>query len=205
MPADEPVRAGSRTRLSAAERRAQIIDEATRIIGQRGYFGFSVQEVADRCGLTQAGLLHHVGTKDQLLTAVLEARDERDAAALGGLFDGSTTLPQGRSLGEAVDVLHRIVARNATQPEAVRLYSVLRNEALYPDHPSYAFFRRRDAWALQQFEAMFVGLVADPASFARHLLALMGGLEEQWLRSPTDVDLVAEWDRALASLLHGAT
>jgi AcrR family transcriptional regulator len=40
--------------LPRAERRQQIITEATRIIGQRGYYGFSMQELADSCGLTVA-------------------------------------------------------------------------------------------------------------------------------------------------------
>ncbi|MDO8108343.1 helix-turn-helix domain-containing protein [Isoptericola sp. b441] len=193
--------------MSAAARRQQILDEATRIIGQRGYFGFSVQEVADSCGLTQAGLLHHVGSKDQLLTAVLEERDARDVAALGGLMEqyAVDALADAFEIGleDAVDCLHRLVERNASQPEIVRLYSVLRNESLEPGHPSHQFFRDRDARALRFFRQLFVATVAEPGSFARQVLALMGGLEEQWLRAPDEVDLVAEWDRAMAVLVAG--
>ncbi|MFF4763190.1 hypothetical protein [Streptomyces sp. NPDC001292] len=47
----------------------------------------------------------------------------------------------------------------------------------------------------------FTGQVEEPRSTARQLLAVMGGLEEQWLREPGGVDLVAEWDRAVARLV----
>ncbi|MFZ0529155.1 MAG: helix-turn-helix domain-containing protein [Propionicimonas sp.] len=194
--------------MTAPQRREQILQEATRIIGQRGYFGFTIQEVADSCGITQAGLLHHVGTKDQLLTAVLEARDTRDITAITAILHDFSTdsigQPLAITLPDAITVLHQIVARNAAQPDIVRLYSVLRNESLYEEHPSHDFFRERDRASLQFFGSLFAGKVADHQSFARHLLALMGGLEEQWLRTPDEVDLVAEWDRGIAMLLDGA-
>ena len=69
----------TRTRNDPEVRREQILDEAIRIIGQRGYYGFTVQELAQRCGLTNGGLLYHFGSKEQLLIAVLEERNRRNA------------------------------------------------------------------------------------------------------------------------------
>ncbi|MBB3676373.1 TetR/AcrR family transcriptional regulator [Modestobacter versicolor] len=192
---------GPGSRRTPEERRRQILDEATRIVGQRGFYGFSVQAVADACGLTVAGLLHHVGSKDGLLVALLQDRDRRDAAAVAGELGAGLDDLDGSSVEAMVAVLHAVVARNTTQPEIVRLYSMLRTESLYAGHPAHEYFRERDARVLQTFTRLCTGHVEHPASTARQLLAVMGGLEEQWLRAPDDVDLVAEWDRAVQRLL----
>jgi hypothetical protein len=47
------------------------------------------------------------------------------------------------------------------------------------------------------------GLTAHPGSLARQLLALMSGLEEQWLHHLDTVDLVQEWDRAMTTIATG--
>lgn len=60
------------------DRRLAILDEAIQIIGEQGYRGSSINDLAKRCGLTTAGLLHHFGSKDGLLIALLEERDRRD-------------------------------------------------------------------------------------------------------------------------------
>ncbi|MEU2348089.1 TetR/AcrR family transcriptional regulator [Modestobacter sp. NPDC049651] len=192
---------GPGSRWTPEERRRQILDEATRIVGRRGHYGFSVQAVADACGLTLAGLLHHVGSKDGLLVALLEDRDRRDAEAVAGQLGAALDDLDGSSPAQVVEVLHAIVVRNTTQPEIVRLYTVLRTESLDEGHPAHAYFRDRDARVLATFTRLCTGHVEHPASTARQLLAVMGGLEEQWLRDPAAVDLVQEWDRAVALLL----
>ena len=192
---------GPGSRWTPDDRRRQILDEATRIVGQRGFYGFSVQAVADACGLTVAGLLHHVGSKDGLLVALLEDRDRRDAEAVAGELGAGLDDLDGSSLGRVVEVLHAIVARNTTQPEIVRLYAMLRTESLFEGHPAHGYFSDRDTRVLATFTRLCTGHVPHPASTARQLLAVMGGLEEQWLRAPAELDLVREWDRAVALLL----
>lgn len=189
-------------RLPREDRRRQIIEEATRIIGQRGYYGFSMQELADSCGLTVAGLLHHTGSKQALLISLLRARDQRDRDALGewARLSGEEDETRQPAIGDAADLLRRIVIRNSTQPELVRLYSMLRAESLYPGHPAYEYFRDRDEQVLGAFTRLFGGLANHPESLARQLLALMTGLEEQWLHAPGTMDLVREWDRAMETI-----
>ncbi|MGY2081835.1 TetR/AcrR family transcriptional regulator [Modestobacter sp. SYSU DS0657] len=192
---------GPGSRWTPEQRRRQILDEATRIVGQRGFYGFSVQAVADACGLTVAGLLHHVGSKEQLLVALLEDRDRRDAAAVAGELGAGLDDLDGSSPVQTRAVLRAVVVRNTTQPEIVRLYSMLRTESLFEGHPAHGYFRDRDARVLATFTRLVTGHVGHPGSTARQLLAVMGGLEEQWLRTPDEVDLVQEWDRAVARLL----
>jgi len=187
----------ARVRLTAHARRAQIIDEATRLIGERGYYGFTLQQVADACGVTVAGVLHHAGTKERLLLDVVEERDRRDEAWLRRREADTPAV----SLAGSMTLLHDLVVRNSEQPEIVRLYTMLRAESLLAEHPAHDFFDQRDRRAVAQLTEMLDGLIADPRSTARQLFAWLGGFEEQWLRDPTAFDLVGEWDRAVVALL----
>ena len=192
-----------RTRLPAAQRRRQILDVATRLIGEGGFWALSMQDVADACGLTVPGLLHHVGSKDGLLLAVLDHRDAEDFRSLAeqlGLGAGATGWPRDISLAEACEAL---VRRNATQPEIVRLFSVLQAESLAPGHPAAAYFAARQERVLAEFTAMVSGRVPDPASLARQVVAAMDGLQIQWLRDLDGTDLVAEWQAGAARLFAG--
>lgn len=191
-----------RVRMPAEERRRQIIDVATAIIAERGYWGLSLQDVADSCGLTVNGVLHHVGSKDGLLVAVLDHRDETDARALASLL--GIDLPDDRSIASLTDIAvergigigamcRAVVERNAAQPEIVRLYSVLEAESMSPEHPAHDYFTERQRIALSGFARLLAPRDADAEAFARHILAVMDGLQLQWLREPGS-DLLAIWD-----------
>jgi AcrR family transcriptional regulator len=199
-----PYRRG-RTRLPAAQRRRQILDVTTRLIGERGFWALSMQDVADACGLTVPGLLHHAGSKDRLLLAVLDHRDEEDFRSLArqlgldvtdvwGHWPSRITLPQ---------VCDALVRRNVTQPEIVRLFSVLEAESLAPDHPASRYLARRQERALSGFAALAAGRAPDPMSLARQVVALMDGLQIQWLRAPETTDLVAQWQAAAGKIFAG--
>lgn len=188
---------------SRNERREQILSEAARIVSERGYHGFGIQELAQRCGLTKPGLLHHFPSKDQLLIALLRDRDRRDEIAVAAATDaGLAPECEPPSLAVVLGSLHAIVERNCAQPELVRLYAMLRAEALSPDHPAHSFFNAREAATLELFAQMVSGHVDHPRSVARALAALMTGLELQWLREDRGFDLLAEWDRAVATILR---
>jgi TetR/AcrR family transcriptional regulator, cholesterol catabolism regulator len=49
----------------------EILEGAARLIHQRGYEATSMQEIAEACGLTKAGLYHHIKTKEALLLAIM--------------------------------------------------------------------------------------------------------------------------------------
>lgn len=179
-----------------------ILDEAIHIIGQRGYYGFSIKELADNCGLTVAGVLHHFGTKVELLVALLKDRDERDAKAItGSMALAERTSAELVSIDQFRTILHDTVVHNSTQPEIVRLYSMLRTEAAYPEHPAFQYFRDRNALAYHAIFAVLDGKVEEPRSATLQLLSLMGGLEDLWIRDQDSIDIVAEWDRAYARIM----
>lgn len=181
------------------DRRADILAQAALIVGERGYHGFGLQELADRCALTKAGVLHHFHSKEELLVAVLRDRDRDDEAAVAGLAGlDNRADPPDRAIMLAA--FRAIVARNATRPELVRLYAMLRGEALSPSHPAHDFFRAREAATIDLFAQIIASNDPAPRSKARLVTALMIGLELQWLREDMGFDLVAEWDRGAADL-----
>ena len=55
----------------APNRYRQILEIAARTICERGYEGASIQEIADACGLTKAGLYHHIRSKEHLLVEIM--------------------------------------------------------------------------------------------------------------------------------------
>jgi TetR/AcrR family transcriptional regulator, cholesterol catabolism regulator len=50
----------------------RILERAARLVFEKGYEGTSMQDIADACGLTKAGLYHHVATKEALLLLIME-------------------------------------------------------------------------------------------------------------------------------------
>jgi AcrR family transcriptional regulator len=196
-----------RTRLPAAERRRQIITVATRLVAERGFWGLSMQDVAAACGLTVPGVLHHVGSKDGLLIAILEHRDAEDVRALESLLPGAAA--GSASLRE---VCAAVVRRNASQPEIVRLFAVLQAESLTPDHPAHDYFVARQERILSEITALAAASasasaasLASPASLAaettaRRIIALMDGVQLQWLRTP-GADLNQLWAATAGDLL----
>ena len=55
----------------AQQRYQAILESAARVICARGYDGASMQEIAEACGITKAGLYHHIETKEKLLLAIM--------------------------------------------------------------------------------------------------------------------------------------
>jgi AcrR family transcriptional regulator len=195
----EKTETAPRSRMSKEERRALILGEAMRIVGEQGYRAFSLSALAKRCGLTNAGLLHYFGSKEGLLIALLQERDRLDEAAVMATMGRDASKTPTREA--CLQGLHAVVAHNSRQPELVRLYAMLNAEALMADHPAHAFFKKRESAAIEIFSQMIAHLVPDPASTARALVGLMNGLEVQWLRDELGFDLVAAWDKAAAKLL----
>ena len=47
----------TRTRGNSAARRGQILEQAIGLIGERGYYGFTIEELGRRCGLSNLKFL----------------------------------------------------------------------------------------------------------------------------------------------------
>jgi AcrR family transcriptional regulator len=195
-----------RPRMPATERRRQIIDAATGLIADRGFWGVSMQDIADRCELTVPGVLRHMESKVGLLIAVLEHRDVEDARSLRAHLGASADeVPEDWAASRPVGVdLRRLCAAtmrcNATQSEIVRLFTVLAAESLEPAHPAHAYFVRRQELAAAAYAALAEHPTDRPDVLARQIMAMMDGLQIHWLRNPAATDLVQEWESAAETL-----
>lgn len=170
-------------------RREHIVEVATEVFGTQGFRAATMLQIAAACGISRTGLLHHFPTKESLLEAVLAHRDSGgpDADLVGAG-------PRRR-----LDQLVAVVEHNATEPRIVNLFSVLSAEAGDPEHPAHAYFAARYArlraelgGALRQLQsdgALVPG--TDPDSLAVEIIALMDGLQVQWVLAPDQVDMAA--------------
>jgi AcrR family transcriptional regulator len=52
------------------DRHREILETAARLICEQGYEGTGVQDIAEACGLTKAGLYHHIRSKEHLLLEI---------------------------------------------------------------------------------------------------------------------------------------
>lgn len=202
------VRARQRVRMSAEERREQLLVAATSLIAEHGYWALSMQDVANACDLSLTGLLHHFPVKDALLLAVLARHDDllvRELDETMGVSHPAGVPPESPLVDwHGVDLwsaLRATVERNARQPEFVRLYAILEAESLAPVHPAYTYFVERQARTLALFRRL-AGDDEDAELLARSALALMDGLQLQWLRDPS-IDFVQTWLRIAEDVRAG--
>jgi len=162
--------------------REHILTTATAMFGESGYRGASLRDIAARCGLTHPGLLYHFPTKAGLLEAVLQRRDQADSAEAPDTLKGL----------EALEALVDLARKNAGTRGLVELFATLSAEATAPDHPAHAYFVSRYDRVVADIGKHFAELAADgraregldPTVAARQWVALMDGLQIQWLLNP---------------------
>jgi AcrR family transcriptional regulator len=187
------------TRARGVDRRVSIVRAAFEVIAERGYRGTSLAAVADRVGLTQQGLMHYFPTKEDLLTAVLETRDEWDLLHFGHA-------PPGDPSAMTVNQLADLVDYNATRPGIVQTYTVLAADSVTEDHPARGYFQDRytrvRAGMTEMLERHRDELPpgSTPEQLAPIAIAVLDGLQLQWLLDPEAVDMTAGFRTFLAVL-----
>jgi AcrR family transcriptional regulator len=171
--------------------RGAILDAALEVFAESGFHSGSLRDVARRVGMSNAGVLHHFADKGALLEAMLERRDDGDADTLRELTgDGRT----------ALIAMVQLAARNEGKREIVKLFSILSTEATAVDHPAHEHFIDRYAQTRTFVQDAFEALATEdrlapgvtPASAAIGTLAMMDGLQVQWLLDPASVEMADE-------------
>jgi len=185
------------TRADAS--RERVLQAALRAIASNGYRGSALAAIAADAGLTTAGLLHHFPSKEHLLVAVLTERDRLDGAQfqLAG-FQGLA----------ALDRLAELVHHNAMVPGLVQAYTVLMGESVGEDHPAREWFRDRYprrraniAAALRAgIESAEIRSEVDCDAVAAQVIAMMDGLQVQWVLNPDQVDMAAVFANFIAGV-----
>jgi AcrR family transcriptional regulator len=170
-------------------KREEILGTALDIVARVGYSRATVREIAQAAGLTQTGVLHYFGTKEQLFIEILRRRDEVDQRLLN---NAETT----QSPPDLARTMIGLLFRNAGVPGLVQLYSRFSSEAAEPGHAAHAFFRDRYAAARSQVaevmrkqqEAGSLSPELDVDRLAAILFAVIDGLQMQWMYDP-EIDM----------------
>lgn len=193
-----PSRTRGRYAKTAATRDA-ILDAALAIFAKSGFRAGSLRDIAKLVGMSEAGLLFHFESKARLLAEVL---DRRDNLAVG-------LVPRHPEDGvTALFGLIELARFNASEPGVVELYCTLSAEATSPDHPAHEYFVRRYETVRETVHDAFVDLEAHgllnpgvvPWKAARATVAMMDGLQVQWLLDRSLLDMAEDLRSFLQTL-----
>ncbi|MEV0318512.1 TetR/AcrR family transcriptional regulator [Streptomyces sp. NPDC050658] len=194
---------------AADARRAAIIDAALALFAESGYLNSSLAKVAAGAGTSATVITHHFGSKQRLLMAVLQARDERTVRTFGRLHPDSG----GADARALFREMLALAEYNLTQPGLIQLFTRLSAEASDPAHPAHTYFAERYervagslAAVLQRsFEAGQLVADADAEGVAREILAVSDGLQVQWAIAEGGIDFVGLYRAYLERLARALT
>ncbi|RDV44187.1 TetR family transcriptional regulator [Leifsonia sp. ku-ls] len=190
-------------RPETERKRKEILRAAIETFGTKGSANGTLADIAEQVGITHAGVLHHFGSKQNLLLEVLEFRDQDDVAHLADKH-----IPGGPAL-----FAHLVATaqRNAQRPGIVQVYTVLSAESVTDEHPAKAYFEDRYRVLRREVDAAFRELcaqegVSDPVAIDKAsaaILAVMDGLQLQWLLDPGAIDLASASEFAIQAIMNG--
>ena len=167
-------------RLSAGERREQLIQVAVDLFSRKGFNGTTTREIAAAAGVTEAIIFRHFETKEQLYTAII---DQKVNSPITAEWIADLRTAMNRDDDEAVirQLIRAIILTHKTDPkfERLMLYAALEgNEiallymrqmtgAIVDEFRNY-FARRQDQGCLYPLgpEAALIAIVGMARSFA---------------------------------------
>ncbi|MFF8022027.1 TetR/AcrR family transcriptional regulator [Streptomyces sp. NPDC007896] len=169
-------------------RRAEIVRAARESFAEHGFTMASLRDIAERAGITHAGLLHHFRNKDDLLAAVLAERDTEERRY------AESRVPD---MDHLTPYLGDLLRHHQKSPELIRLWIELAVAASRPEHPAHGYFVHRYTWGSDQFARGMRGKAQrgelhealTPEHAATLLQAMLNGLQLQWLLDQ-DLDIV---------------
>jgi AcrR family transcriptional regulator len=164
-----PDKRPARGRMTAAERREQLIEIARGAFSERGFDGASIEEIATRAEVSKPVVYEHFGGKEGLYAVVVD----REVQQLLGMMRDALTAGQPRVLLEQaafalLDYIEqssegfRILVRDSPLGSETGSYvSIISDVASRVEHILVAEFKRRgfDARFAPMYAQMLVGMV----------------------------------------------
>lgn len=192
-----------RVRMSAAERREQLLDVTKSIVGERGLHAVSIEAVAREAGITRPIVYHHFDDLQMLLEAMLDRESSRALRQLAGV------LPTDLARGDRREAL---LAALRAYLETVRADPVTWQLVLMPPEGAPAILRERVARGREAVVAALAEVVRpglaspDPGLTARALSAVADEAARLLLADPDEypIDRLVAHARWLLSLLTPA-
>ncbi|MER9296512.1 TetR/AcrR family transcriptional regulator [Mesorhizobium sp. M0621] len=153
--------------------RKRIVDAATRLFYAEGIGRVSVDAVAEEAGLTKRTLYYHFKSKDDLIAAYLDGRDQPNLKRMAGWFDAA----EGGA-DRKVEAIFTNLARAARHPKwkGCGFLRTAAELASMPGHPAVKAGSRHktnfEKWLAAELSAR--GVTA-PHMLAREIVLLMDG------------------------------
>lgn len=159
-------------------KREEVLRAGLAVFAENGYQKTSIRELAEAANLSQAGLLHYFGSKEELLVAILDRREQENQREAADTDD--------------LDRFFEVIRRNVAVPGLAQLFAVMSTCAIEEAHPAHSFFLDRnerlrerlgDAIHARQ-QTGEISSTLDAARIATILIATADGLQVQWLIDP---------------------
>lgn len=165
------------------QRRDEFVDGALELFAHHGFQRLSLRKIAEGLGVSHAALSYHFPTKEALLEAVFATQAERERPLV------TDTLAE-RGL---LDFLGDLIRTNEEIPGLIGLDVTILGEAHRPEHAAHEWARRRldDTNEAIQRELVLERTRGrlrpdlDIEMTARHITAMVRGLQLQWLYDRT--------------------
>lgn len=170
--------APKRTRMSPDERRAQLIDLGARMLAERPLEQISVEDIADRAGVSRGLLFHYFASKSEFHLAIVRHSSEQMLAR---------TEPP--AVGDPISILRSVLAGyvDYVSENRTTYVSLLRGTASGNPRMREVFEQTRDVMAERTLAQLpKIGLTPTPRVelAVRGWIAFVEEATISWLRSP---------------------
>ncbi len=191
--------------MSAQSTEERVRAAALRLFAERGYHGTGIRQLGEAAGLSSASLYHYMGTKEDLLVALMRESLERIVAAAEHAVQGAHTPV------ERLEALVRVhVTTHAQDPDRTR---VVDDEVRALSAAARApVIELRDGYERLWQQVIDEGVgsgdfaVTDSALVRRALLEMCSGVARWWTPGGRlTLDALADEYAALAGQLVGAS
>lgn len=179
----------------------RVLDAAVHLFATVGMPATTLDDVARAARVGADDVRRLYPTIDALVTAVLMRRDDRDVEFV-------PLLERAGGL-EILRRLEDLTAGHVADVESAVVFTSTVAGAVVPQHPARAWAVQRYQWARSLYAAAFrrdidAGLIrqdVDPDALAVQVLAVMDGLQIQWLLDPENVDMAQALATALETII----
>jgi len=181
-----------KTKRVRRNRKEEILETASKLFAEYGYQGTSFASIAEKVGLTEQGVLHYFPNKENLLQGVLQYRDDEAFNRYSKFFDLTN-----KNIDVFFDLLVEAFSENEKVPGLIQLFTVLVGESIRSDHLLHDYFVERYRQVRELYIQNFINMNLkklrpdiDEGQLASVIMAVMDGLQIQWLLDPEKVNLV---------------
>jgi AcrR family transcriptional regulator len=186
------------------ERRGQILDTAEDVFAKHGFDGTTIDDIAQRAGLSKGAVYWYFKKKDDLIAGLLDRVFRRSVEALRGIAsEGGTVRDRLLCSGEQISRDYQSLSR--LMPIALEFYGIALRRRSVRKHLAKLYDELLSIFTPLIEEGIRSGELAatDARAAATMLIAGYEGLGIVWSLSPKLVDWKSEGPRMAATLYSG--